>query len=84
MGEFNNYHRQLKDAKITTKAIYDDLLQQYADDNISVSHPQWEEKMDAINLARLNWITAKSRLEGLTKKYEGVPVQHVPLPNYNK
>mgnify|MGYP000566091827 CR=1 FL=1 len=84
MSEYKNYNRQLLDAKINTKAIYDDLLQQYADDNTSVSDPDWEQKIDAINLARLNWLTAKSRLEGLTKKYEGVPVQHVPLPNYNK
>lgn len=63
-----DYKKDLKDAVIRTKAIYYDLLQQYSDDKTPVSDPDWEKKMDKINLARINWLTAKSRIEGLDKE----------------
>lgn len=78
----HNYLQDLEDAVAHTKAIYDDALKQYVDDKTKVSDPDWEDKMDRINLARLNWLTAKSRIKGLDQESPVVESHKVNLQHY--
>jgi len=74
-----NYLQDLEDAVILTKALYDDAQQSYIDDKIKVSSPDWEDRVDRINLTRLNWLTAKSRIKGLDKESPVVSSQKANL-----
>ena len=65
MDENSSYKNSLINKVHKTKAAYEMALFNY--ERISIKDPNWEKQIDAFNLAKLNYETAKSRLEGLKK-----------------